>query len=59
MATQEGIDLASSKDDILAAYGEPSEETSSALKFEKDGMKLVFIFDGDSLISIEYDSPKN
>ena len=59
VATKEGIDLASSRDDILAAYGEPSEESDSALKFEKDGVKLVFIFDGDSLISIEYDSPKN
>ncbi len=59
VATKEGIDLASSKDDILTAYGEPVEESASSLKFEKDGMKLVFIFDGDSLISIEYDSPKN
>ncbi|SDI52599.1 hypothetical protein SAMN05421493_11727 [Pseudobutyrivibrio sp. 49] len=59
VATKEGIDLASSKDDILAAYGEPSEESATSLKFEKDGVKLVFIFDGDSLISIEYDSPKN
>lgn len=59
VATKEGVDLASSKDEILTAYGEPVEESASSLKFEKDGVKLVFIFDGDSLISIEYDSPKN
>ena len=59
VATAEGIDLSSSKDDIIAAYGEPSSETSGSMTYEKDGTKLVFIFDGDSLISIEYDSPKN
>lgn len=59
VATAEGIDLSSSKDDIIAAYGEPSSEASGSMTYEKDGTKLVFIFDGDSLISIEYDSPKN
>lgn len=59
VATAEGIDLSSSKDDIVAAYGEPTSEETSSMKYEKDGVSLVFIFDGDSLISIEYDSPKN
>ena len=59
VATKEGIDLSSSKEDILAAYGDPTEETSSSLKFRHGNVILVFIFDGDSLISIEYDSLKN
>lgn len=59
VATAEGIDLSSSKDDIIAAYGEPTSEETGSLKYEKDGVTLVFIFDGESLISIEYDSPKN
>ena len=59
VATAEGIDLSSSKDDIIAAYGEPASEETGSMKYEKDGVSLVFIFDGDSLISIEYDSPKN
>ena len=59
VATAEGIDLSSSKDDIIAAYGEATTESSSALQYEKDGMTLQFLFDGDSLISIEYDSSMN
>ncbi|QFJ53781.1 hypothetical protein [Pseudobutyrivibrio xylanivorans] len=59
VATAEGIDLSSSRDDIIAAYGEPTSEATGAMTYEKNGTKLVFIFDGDSLISIEYDSPKN
>lgn len=59
VATKEGIDLSSSKDDIIAAYGDPTEEVSGSLKYVTDSGSLVFIFDGDSLMSIEYDSPKN
>lgn len=59
VATDEGIDLSSSKDDIIAAYGDPTSEATGSMTYEKNGTKLVFIFDGDSLISIEYDSPKN
>lgn len=59
VSTAEGIDLSSSKEDIIAAYGEPSPEATGSMTYEKGGTKLVFIFDGDSLISIEYDSPKN
>ncbi len=59
VATAEGIDLSSSRDDIIAAYGDPTSEVTGSLTYEKDGMSLVFIFDGDSLISIEYDSSLN
>ena len=59
VATAEGIDLSSSRDDVVAAYGEPTSDVTGALTYEKDGMSLVFIFDGDSLSSIEYDSSLN
>lgn len=60
VATKEGVDLSSSKDDILAAYAEaPAEESDSVVKYEKNGTTLQFLFDGDSLISIEYDSDLN
>ncbi len=59
VATAEGIDLSSSYDDVVAAYGTPSTEANGALTYEKDGMSLKFLFDGDDMISIEYDSAKN
>lgn len=59
VATEEGIDLSSSREDIVGAYGQATEEDSSSMKYEKGDMTLVFIFDGDSLISIEYDSAMN
>ena len=59
VATAEGIDLSSSREDIVAAYGEPTSEATGSMTYEKDGVSLVFIFDGDSLISIEYDSAMN
>ena len=59
VATAEGIDLSSSREDIVGAYGQATEEDSSSMKYQKGDMTLVFIFDGDSLISIEYDSAMN
>jgi hypothetical protein len=59
VATAEGIDLSSSRDDIIAAYGDPTEEATGSMKYTTDTMTLVFVFDGDSLVSIEYDSLKN
>ncbi len=57
VSTPEGIDISKSREDVIAAYGEPTEENTSSLIYEKDGMKLKFIFDKDDMISIEYDSP--
>ncbi len=59
VATAEGIDLSSSKEDIVSAYGEPSSEATGAMTYEKNDVSLVFIFDDESLISIEYDSAMN
>lgn len=59
VATAEGIDLSSSKDDVIAEYGEPTSEATGSMTYEKGGTSLIFIFDGESLSSIEYDSEMN
>ncbi|MCR4693776.1 MAG: hypothetical protein K5773_00440 [Pseudobutyrivibrio sp.] len=59
VATSEGIDLSSSREDVMAAYGDATTETDSSLEYEKDGMTLLFLFDGDSISSIQYNSPKS
>ena len=59
VATDEGIDLSSTREDIVAAYGEPAEEATGSMTYELGGTSLIFIFDGDTLNSIEYDSAMN
>ena len=58
VSTAEGINLSSSKEDVIAAYGEPTKEVSGSLIYEMGDMKLKFLFSGDSMVSIEYDSAK-
>lgn len=53
-ATEEGIDLSMTKQDVIRIYGEEYEESANGLTYEKQGMKLNFVFDGDNMISIEY-----
>ncbi len=57
VSTAEGINLSSSRDDVKNTYGEPLEDTEKSLTYQKGDMKLKFIFDGEKIISIEYDSP--
>lgn len=57
VSTKEGINTSSSADEIKEVYGEPQSEVAGSLIYEKDGMKLKFIFKDDALVSIEYDSP--
>lgn len=54
VATQEGIDLSRTRADIIKAYGEAGEESDGRLTYEKGGMKLNFIFNGEDIASIEY-----
>ena len=58
VSTKEGINTSSSKEDVIAAYGEPTEEVTGSLIYSTSSMKIKFLFNGDSMISIEYDSPK-
>ncbi len=54
-ATVEGICIGDSLDKVLEAYGEGKQE-NGMLTYEKDGMKLCFILQDDSVISVEYRS---
>ncbi len=56
VATMEGVDLSMTREDVIAAYGDDYEGDDKKISYEKDGMTLNFMFDGDSIISIEYDS---
>lgn len=55
VTTAEGICIGDSLEKLLAAYGEGKQE-NGMLVYEKDGMKLCFILQDDSVISIEYRS---
>lgn len=52
--TTEGICIGSTKDDVVAAYGQATSETDTALSYQKDDCILAFIFDGDSVSNITY-----
>ena len=56
VSTPEGIDLSMTKEDVIAAYGEDYQGDDKKISYEKDGMTLNFMFDGDNMVSIEYDS---
>lgn len=56
VATAEGVDLSMTRDDVIEAYGEEYAEEGTALVYEKDGMTLSFILDGENIASIQYDS---
>ncbi len=56
VATAEGIDLSKTKADIISTYGDDYTENDSGITYTKDGMKLIFILDGENITSIEYAS---
>lgn len=51
--TLEGVSLFETKTAMVMAYGEAAEEAGMYI-YEKDGMELKFILEGDEIISIEY-----
>ena len=54
--TPEGVCLFETKADMINAYGEGFKEEFGMLVYEKEGMKLKFILEGDEITSIEYSS---
>lgn len=54
VSTGEGVCVGDSADKVKEVYGQGTEE-SGMLVYEKDGMKLCFILDGD-VVAIEYRS---
>lgn len=52
ISTAEGADLSMTKQQIIDIYGTNYTETDTSITYQKDNMKLIFIFNGDALISI-------
>lgn len=55
IATAEGVCIGDSLEKLQEVYGEAAQE-NGMLIYAKDGMKLCFILQDDSIISIEYRS---
>lgn len=55
VTTAEGICIGDSLEKLLETYGDGAQESGMRV-YEKDGMKLCFILQDDSIISIEYRS---
>ena len=49
--TAEGISIGATKDDVVKAYGEP---TDGFYEYVKGDCTLLFLFDGDAVSSIQY-----
>lgn len=54
VTTEEGAYIGMSKADVLELYGDGYVESAGAYVYSKGGMELRFVFEGESLISIEY-----
>ena len=56
LTTAEGIGIGDSVSSLETAYGTQWNDEDGMMVYEKDGMKLCFIADEDSVISVEYRS---
>lgn len=56
VATPEGVALGDTKAKVEEKYGTDYQEDGALLTYQKGGMKLCFILDGDQVVSIEYRS---
>ena len=54
--TPEGVTVGSTRDEMIAAYGENYAEEAGMLVYAKDGMKLMFLLKNDMVSSIQYTS---
>lgn len=54
VSTKEGISLFMTKEDMTKAYGSDYKDEQGMYVYEKDGMKLKFLFENDEITSIEY-----
>ena len=55
VTTEEGIRIGSTKDEVTAAYGAPSEETGSVIKYKKGDAVLSFVITDNAVTGIVYD----
>ncbi len=56
IATTEGVGIGDPEDKVVEAYGSDWTEEDGMRVYEKDGMKLCFILEDDTVASIEYRS---
>lgn len=56
IATPEGVAIGDSRAKMEEAYGTDSTEEGGKVVYRKDNMKLCFILEDDSIISIQYNS---
>lgn len=56
ITTPEGVGIGDSREKLAEAYGDGGTEELGMTVYRKDDMKLCFIFQDDSIISIEYRS---
>lgn len=54
ITTPEGVGIGDSREKLTEAYGGEGTEELGMTVYRKDDMKLCFIFQGDSIASIEY-----
>lgn len=54
VTTTKGIYIGSSRDDVVAAYGESNNVVSTKLTYSDSGVSINFIIEDGKVISIEY-----
>ncbi len=55
VATEEGIRIGMTKDDVVAAYGSDYQEVSNVIKYTKGDSVLSFVLTDDEVTGIVYD----
>jgi len=56
VSTEEGACIGMSAQEITDIYGACDDESNGSLTYTKEGMKLTFVIEGDSVTSIQYAS---
>lgn len=54
ISTPEGVFIGSSEDDVRAAYGDPTEETSGGLEYTQGNCTLAFVINDGKVSAISY-----
>ncbi len=54
VSTAEGLSVGSTKEEVLAEYGEPAKDDKNLVVYEKGKTELRFILKDDEVVSVEY-----
>ncbi len=52
--TDLGITIGSSREEVLAAYGDPTEELAAALVYDLDGTRITFGISNEAVATVEF-----